>query len=222
MIGAGDLAAAHEAADELERTAARFDTELVAATAAQARGEIELVDGDAYAALAALRRALGLWQERKRPIRRRARASRSRSPAARSATRTAPRSSSTRRARHSSGSRPRPISRTSTRCARARSFRLPRRAAGSRRASSGAQARRDGPHEPADRRRASLEREDRRSPRQQHLREARRAVARGRDGVRVSSSAALSRGRASRSRRVEPRARSRVGRPPTRPRRSFG
>ena len=47
--------------------AARFDTELVVATAAQARGEIELVDGDAYAALAALRRALGLWQELQAP-----------------------------------------------------------------------------------------------------------------------------------------------------------
>ena len=67
MIGAGDLVAAHEAADELARTAARFDTELVAGTAAQARGDIELVDGDAYAALAALRRALGLWQELQAP-----------------------------------------------------------------------------------------------------------------------------------------------------------
>ena len=63
MIAVGDLAAAHAAADELEQTAARFATEFVAATAAQARGEIEIADGDAYAALASLRRALGLWQE---------------------------------------------------------------------------------------------------------------------------------------------------------------
>src|SRR5690606_34653592 len=31
--------------------------------AAHVRGEIELVEGNAYAALASLRRALGLWQE---------------------------------------------------------------------------------------------------------------------------------------------------------------
>jgi DNA-binding CsgD family transcriptional regulator len=67
MIAVGDFAAAHAAADELERTAARFDTELIAAAAAQARGETELADGDAYAALAALRRALGLWQELRAP-----------------------------------------------------------------------------------------------------------------------------------------------------------
>jgi ATP/maltotriose-dependent transcriptional regulator MalT len=67
MIATGDFGAAHAAADELERIAARFATELIAATAAQARGEIELVDGDAYTALAALRRALGLWQELRAP-----------------------------------------------------------------------------------------------------------------------------------------------------------
>jgi DNA-binding NarL/FixJ family response regulator len=67
MLAAGEVAAAREAADELERIAARFGTELISATAAQARGEIELADGDAYAALASLRRALGLWQELQAP-----------------------------------------------------------------------------------------------------------------------------------------------------------
>jgi DNA-binding NarL/FixJ family response regulator len=67
MIAVGDLGAAHAAADELEQTAARFGTELIAAAAAQARGEIEIADGDAYAALASLRRALGLWQELRAP-----------------------------------------------------------------------------------------------------------------------------------------------------------
>ncbi|HEX6996952.1 MAG TPA: LuxR C-terminal-related transcriptional regulator [Gammaproteobacteria bacterium] len=61
-IATGDCAAARAASDELDRIAARFDTELIAATAAHAHGEIELVDGDAYAALASLRRALGLWR----------------------------------------------------------------------------------------------------------------------------------------------------------------
>jgi DNA-binding CsgD family transcriptional regulator/tetratricopeptide (TPR) repeat protein len=67
MIAVGDLASAPEAADELERIAARFDTELVAASAAQAHGEIALAEADGYAALPALRRALGLWQELRAP-----------------------------------------------------------------------------------------------------------------------------------------------------------
>ena len=62
MLAIGDLAAARSAADELESVALRFDTELVAATAAQARGEVELAEGDAYAALGSLRRALTFWQ----------------------------------------------------------------------------------------------------------------------------------------------------------------
>ena len=67
MLGAGDFAAAHAGADELERIAKRFGTELMVAAAAHARGDVELVDGDAYAALAALRRALVLWQELRAP-----------------------------------------------------------------------------------------------------------------------------------------------------------
>ncbi|HEX6996223.1 MAG TPA: response regulator transcription factor [Gammaproteobacteria bacterium] len=63
MIASGDVDEARAAGEELDRIAARFDTELIAATAAHARGEIALVGGDAYAALAALRLALGLWQE---------------------------------------------------------------------------------------------------------------------------------------------------------------
>jgi DNA-binding CsgD family transcriptional regulator len=67
MIAVGDVAAARAAVDELDGIALRFDTELVAATAAQARGEIELAEDDAYAALASLRRALGLWQALQAP-----------------------------------------------------------------------------------------------------------------------------------------------------------
>jgi ATP/maltotriose-dependent transcriptional regulator MalT len=63
MLATGDLAAAHAAGDELERIAAQFDTELIVATAAHVRGEIELAEDDAYAALESLRRALALWQE---------------------------------------------------------------------------------------------------------------------------------------------------------------
>lgn len=63
MIAIGDVGAARAAGDELDAIAAHFDTELTAAAAAHARGEIELVESDAYAALAALRRALALWQQ---------------------------------------------------------------------------------------------------------------------------------------------------------------
>lgn len=62
MIATGDLAAAHAAGEELEDIAQRFDTELIAATAAHARGEIALAEDEPYAALTALRRALGFWQ----------------------------------------------------------------------------------------------------------------------------------------------------------------
>src|SRR5690606_15682714 len=57
----------------------------------------------------------------------------------------------------------------------------------------GAAARRDGAYQSADRSRARAERENGGSPREQHLREARRAVARSRDRVRVSPSARVSR-----------------------------
>ncbi|HEX5048294.1 MAG TPA: response regulator transcription factor [Gammaproteobacteria bacterium] len=67
MIAVDDLTAAHAAVDELEHTAAQFQTELIAASAADARGAIELADDDAYAALGSLRRALDLWQELRAP-----------------------------------------------------------------------------------------------------------------------------------------------------------
>jgi len=67
MIAVGDVGAARAAVDEVDAIALRFDTEFVAATAAQAHGEIELAEDDAYAALASLRRALGIWQELQAP-----------------------------------------------------------------------------------------------------------------------------------------------------------
>jgi len=62
MLAAGDLTAAHDACDELDALAVRLDTEVVTATAAQARGAIELAEQDAYGALTSLRQALSLWQ----------------------------------------------------------------------------------------------------------------------------------------------------------------
>src|SRR5690606_13215914 len=67
MIAVGDLGAAHAGCDELGRIAIRFDTELIAASAAHARGDVELAENDAYAALSSLRRALGAWQALQAP-----------------------------------------------------------------------------------------------------------------------------------------------------------
>ena len=62
MLAAGDLTAAQAACDELGAIAVRLDTEVVTATAAHARGAIELAGHDAYAALGSLRQALTVWQ----------------------------------------------------------------------------------------------------------------------------------------------------------------
>lgn len=63
MIAAGDLHAAHTASSELAEIAADLDAPLLHATAAQAQGSLLLAEGDAQAALEALRRAWAAWQE---------------------------------------------------------------------------------------------------------------------------------------------------------------
>ena len=50
-------------ARQLEQIAERYDTGLLGAIAAHARGAVELAEGDAQAALSLLRRALQLWQD---------------------------------------------------------------------------------------------------------------------------------------------------------------
>jgi DNA-binding CsgD family transcriptional regulator len=60
-VGAADEAAA--AARELEEIAARFGTDALGATAAHARGAVELAAGRAALALEPLRRAFGVWQQ---------------------------------------------------------------------------------------------------------------------------------------------------------------
>ena len=68
MVAAGDLDAAQEAAAELEqRAAAAADIDLLGAIVAQAHGTISLAQGDATAALPALRRAARVWQELEAP-----------------------------------------------------------------------------------------------------------------------------------------------------------
>lgn len=63
LLSAGDVEAARSASQELTQTAKRFDTDVLRALAAQARGSVLLDAGDAQGALIALRRAFDLWQE---------------------------------------------------------------------------------------------------------------------------------------------------------------
>jgi DNA-binding CsgD family transcriptional regulator len=63
MLACGDTAAAREACAELERLAAGHASEQLGAIAAQARGAVELADGEPVAALPVLRRACRTWQE---------------------------------------------------------------------------------------------------------------------------------------------------------------
>jgi len=62
MIAAGALEEAREACQELEAVAARFATEILAALASQAKGEVETSDGNAASALGHFRAALTTWQ----------------------------------------------------------------------------------------------------------------------------------------------------------------
>jgi len=63
LLAVGDLEEARRGADELEQIAATFDSEVLAAMAAHARGAVALADGDAAGALAPLRRAFAVWQQ---------------------------------------------------------------------------------------------------------------------------------------------------------------
>jgi DNA-binding CsgD family transcriptional regulator len=63
MLAAGDLPAARPSCIELEESARRFDTDVLTALSAQARGALQLAEGDAGAALVSLRRAWQAWQQ---------------------------------------------------------------------------------------------------------------------------------------------------------------
>lgn len=67
VLAAGDSMAARAAADELSEIAADLDAPLLRAVAAHARGAVLLAEGDARAALDALRRAWTAWQELEAP-----------------------------------------------------------------------------------------------------------------------------------------------------------
>jgi DNA-binding CsgD family transcriptional regulator len=66
-LGLGALDDAASACDELQRTAERFDTAMLSALAASARGQVLLASGDPQAALGPLRRACFLWQRLNTP-----------------------------------------------------------------------------------------------------------------------------------------------------------
>jgi DNA-binding CsgD family transcriptional regulator/tetratricopeptide (TPR) repeat protein len=67
VLAEGDLGSARVAADELAEIAADVDAPLLHAVAAHWRGAVLLAEGDARAALAALRRAWTAWQELEAP-----------------------------------------------------------------------------------------------------------------------------------------------------------
>lgn len=67
MLATGALQEARSACLELEEIAENFDTDVLRAMAAQARGAVELADGDARAALGPLRRAFEVWRQVEAP-----------------------------------------------------------------------------------------------------------------------------------------------------------
>jgi DNA-binding CsgD family transcriptional regulator len=67
MLAVGDVDDARSACRELEDIARSFDTLVPDAIAAQARGAVDLAEGDARAALGSLRRASEVWQRIQAP-----------------------------------------------------------------------------------------------------------------------------------------------------------
>lgn len=67
LLSAGDLQAAGSAAEEIASIATTYDTPVVRAELAQARGAVALAEGDVYSALALLRNAAHTWRELETP-----------------------------------------------------------------------------------------------------------------------------------------------------------
>jgi DNA-binding CsgD family transcriptional regulator len=63
MLAVGDAEEARSACRELEEISARYQSEMLGAMVAHAEGAVDLAEGDARAALVALRRAWQMWQE---------------------------------------------------------------------------------------------------------------------------------------------------------------
>jgi ATP/maltotriose-dependent transcriptional regulator MalT len=67
LLATGDLDGAHAACRELGDIAGQYESAMLEALAAHARGAVMLAEGDAAGALAALRSAARLWQELEAP-----------------------------------------------------------------------------------------------------------------------------------------------------------
>ena len=67
MVNAGEIDDARGACSELAGIAGEYESALLQATAAQARGSVELAAGDPAAALSSLRQASQIWQELEAP-----------------------------------------------------------------------------------------------------------------------------------------------------------
>jgi len=67
MLAVHDIEEARNACRELEDISETFDTDVVGALSAQARGTIDLTEGDTRAALGPLRRALEVWRRVEAP-----------------------------------------------------------------------------------------------------------------------------------------------------------
>ena len=67
VLGAGDVAAARQAIDELDQLGHGLDAPYLRAVAASARGAVMLADGETHAACGVLRRAWAIWQELNAP-----------------------------------------------------------------------------------------------------------------------------------------------------------
>ena len=63
MLAVRDFAGARSACGELQEVSAHYESVMLDAMVAQARGEVDLTEGDARAALLPLRRAWQVWQE---------------------------------------------------------------------------------------------------------------------------------------------------------------
>jgi DNA-binding NarL/FixJ family response regulator len=67
MLAVGETQEARDACRELDEAARSFGTDVLSAMAAQARGAVELAEGDAETALGSLRRASQAWQKIEAP-----------------------------------------------------------------------------------------------------------------------------------------------------------
>ena len=67
MLAAGELAAARDASGELASLAEGYEKDALGAMAAQARGALDLAEGDAGAALVSMRHAAEIWQQLQAP-----------------------------------------------------------------------------------------------------------------------------------------------------------